>query len=76
MNKILLALIVGLFAVNTYAADATADAVKAEPAKEVATAKADVDKHTAAPVKKAKKMKKMKKVAAKPETPSAASVAK
>lgn len=57
MNKILSALLVGLFAVsvNTFAADA---AVKAEVVKtEIATPVA-VEKHAAAPAKKAKHLAK------------------
>lgn len=46
MNKILLAMLVGLFAVGAYAADAQ----KAE----VSTAKVAQVKHTAVPAKKAK----------------------
>ena len=57
MNKIVSALLVGLFAVsvNAFAADAAPAAVKAEATPAAAVAPAtDVAKHTAAPAKKAK----------------------
>ena len=58
MNKILLAMIVGLFTLNTYAADMPkADAAKNEPAKAVEVKKTDATKKVAEPAKKAKKEK-------------------
>jgi hypothetical protein len=59
MSKILLALIVGLFTLNTYAADLPkAEPAKVDTAKVTDTVKADATKHTAAPTKKASLMKK------------------
>ncbi|WP_026361931.1 hypothetical protein [Methylotenera sp. 1P/1] len=49
MNKILLAMLAGLFAVGAYAADA--------PKAESVSNKAESVKHTAAPAKKAKLLK-------------------
>jgi uncharacterized protein (DUF58 family) len=80
LNKILLAMIVGLFTLNTYAADLPkADAAKVEPAKAVEVEKADATKKVAEPAKKAKKVKKVKKVkvdAAKTEAPASPASAK
>jgi hypothetical protein len=65
MNKIILAMLIGLFAVGAYATEASkpeSNAVKVHSIK-----------HTAAPVKKAKQHKE---VAAKKETPSTATSTK
>ena len=55
MNKIVSALLVGLFAVsvNAFAADAAPAAVKAEATPAAAAPAADVAKHTAAPANNA-----------------------
>jgi hypothetical protein len=77
LNKILLAMIVGLFTVNTYAADLPkADAAKVEPAKTVEVEKADATKKVAEPAKKAKKVKKEKVDATKTEVPASPATAK
>lgn len=50
MKKLLLASIIGLFAINSFAADATKDPAKADPTAQAAVKKHK--KHTIAPMKK------------------------